>query len=58
VARAKSDAALDLKALVPALLAAARGKGGGSPDMVTVAPADAAGAESAFTLAEERLRAR
>ncbi len=57
VARAKADASLDLRTLVPALLAAARGKGGGSPDMVTVAAPDAEGAASAFALAEERLRA-
>jgi len=58
VARAKaapSDAALDLRSLVPALLAAARGKGGGSPDMVTVAPADADGARAAFEAAEVAL---
>ena len=52
VARAKTlPAALDLRSLVPALLAAARGKGGGSPDMVTVAPADADGARAAFEAA-------
>jgi alanyl-tRNA synthetase len=59
VARAKSpkpgDAAIDLRTLVPALLAAARGKGGGSPDMVTVAPADAEGARAAFEAASEAL---
>jgi len=55
VARQKSNTALDLKALVTELLAAARGKGGGSPEMVTVAPADAAGARAAYQLAVERL---
>ena len=58
VARAKANTALDLKAFVPELLAAARGKGGGSPDMVTVAPADAAGVEAAFALAVERIGAK
>jgi alanyl-tRNA synthetase len=58
VARAKGSSAavaLDLRTLVPALLAAARGKGGGSPDMVTVAPADADGARAAFAAALEAL---
>jgi alanyl-tRNA synthetase len=55
IGRAKASAALDLKALVPDLLVAARGKGGGSPELVTVSAADAAGAEEAFTLARERL---
>jgi alanyl-tRNA synthetase len=55
VARAKADAARDLRALVPALLAAARGKGGGSPDMVTVAAADPAGARAAFEAASAAL---
>jgi alanyl-tRNA synthetase len=54
LARAKGPAGPDLRAWVPELLAAARGKGGGSPEMVTVAAADAAGAESAFALARER----
>jgi alanyl-tRNA synthetase len=55
VARAKADGALDLRSLVPALLAAARGKGGGSPDMVTVAAADADGARAAFEAANTAL---
>ncbi len=55
VARAKANTPLDVKALVPELLVVSRGKGGGSPDMVTVAPADAAGAEAAYALAVERL---
>ena len=57
VARARANAVLDLKALVPELLTASRGKGGGSPDMVSVAAADAAGAEAAFQLATEKLQA-
>jgi len=56
VARRRSDGGQDLRALVPVLLAAARGKGGGSPELVTIAPADAAGAEAAFAVAEARLR--
>jgi alanyl-tRNA synthetase len=57
VARAKSSdaGAQDLRGLVPALLAAARGKGGGSPDMVTVAAADADGARAAFEAASAAL---
>ena len=39
---------LDLKALVPGLLERAKGRGGGSPDMVTVAAADALAAEEAW----------
>jgi alanyl-tRNA synthetase len=57
VARAKADATLDLRTLVPELLAAARGKGGGSPDMITVAAADAAGANAAFAQVRDRLAA-
>ena len=57
VARAKADAALDLRTLVPELLGAARGKGGGSPDMITVAAADAAGAHAAFALVRDKLAA-
>ena len=45
----------DLKALLPDLLAAARGKGGGSPEQLQVAAADASGAEAAFALARDRL---
>lgn len=55
VAKARGSAA-DLKALLPDLLAAARGKGGGGPDLVNIAPADAAGAQAAQALACERLR--
>jgi alanyl-tRNA synthetase len=57
VARVKADATLDLRTLVPELLAAARGKGGGSPDMITVAAADAAGANAAFAQVRDRLAA-
>ena len=42
---------------MPELLAAARGKGGGSPDMITVAAADAAGANAAFVHVRDRLAA-
>ena len=45
--RAKSGGA-DLKTLVPELLAHARGKGGGSPDLVQASAADAAAAETAW----------
>ncbi len=55
LARPRADSSLDLKVWVPELLAAVRGKGGGSPDMVTLAPADAQAAEAAFTLARDRL---
>ncbi len=58
LARARADTALDLRTWVAELLAAARGKGGGSADMVTIAPADAADAEAAFALARERLESR
>ena len=57
VGRARSDATLDLRTLVPELLAAARGKGGGSADLVTVAAADAAGAAAAFALVRGKLAA-
>ncbi len=45
--RAKS-ANGDLRTLVPGLLERARGKGGGAPDLVQAAAADAATAEAAF----------
>ena len=54
VGRAKAGST-DLKALLPGLLAAARGKGGGSPELLQVAAADAAGAEAAYALARETL---
>jgi alanyl-tRNA synthetase len=46
---------VDLRMLLPDLLAAARGKGGGSPELLQVAAAEAAGAEAAFGLARDRL---
>lgn len=58
IARAKVQAGPDLKSWVPDLLAASRGKGGGSPEMITVSAADAAGAEAAFALARERFGRR
>ncbi len=57
VARARQATGPDLRAWLPELLAAARGRGGGSPEMVSVAPADAAAAEASFALASERLEA-
>jgi alanyl-tRNA synthetase len=54
VARAKS-APGDVRALLPDLLAAAGGKGGGSPEMVQVSAASAVQAEAAFALAAGRL---
>jgi len=57
MARARGDSSLDLRTLVPELLAAAHGKGGGSADMVTIAPADEAAAKAVFALARERLSA-
>ena len=47
VARPKSGGG-DLKGLLPELLARARGKGGGSPDFLQIAAADARSAEEAF----------
>lgn len=55
VGRAKGDAALDLRTLVPEMRVAADGKGGGSPDMITIAAADAMCAKAAFELAKSRL---
>jgi alanyl-tRNA synthetase len=57
VGRAKT-LALDLKALVPALLERARGKGGGSPDLIQASAADAAAAEAAFRWAADELPGR
>ncbi len=45
--RAKTGT-LDLKTLVPGLIERARGKGGGSPDLVQVTAADAAAADAAW----------
>jgi len=49
-ARAKRGAG-DLRGLLPDLLARSRGKGGGAPDFLQIACADAAAAEAAFALA-------
>ncbi len=54
VARAKA-APGDVRALLPALLEAAGGRGGGSPEMVQVAAADAARAEAAFAVAAREI---
>jgi alanyl-tRNA synthetase len=50
--------ALDLRTLVPALLERARGKGGGSPDLVQAAAADPGAAEQAWRWAAAELAAR
>ena len=55
IGRAKANAALDLRAFVPELLAAASGKGGGSPDMITIAAAEAGSVKAAFELAKQKL---
>jgi alanyl-tRNA synthetase len=47
VARAKGEGR-DLKALLPELLARAQGKGGGAPDFLQIAAADARSAEDAW----------
>lgn len=47
----------DLKALVPGLLERARGKGGGSPELVQVAAADAGALTEAFAWMERAVRA-
>jgi alanyl-tRNA synthetase len=57
VGRAKA-LALDLKTIVPALLERARGKGGGSPDLVQASAADAAAAETAFRWAAGEIPGR
>lgn len=54
VGRAKGSS-LDLKAMLPELLAISRGKGGGGSDLLMLAPADAAGAEAAHAWLCERL---
>ncbi|HTR97776.1 MAG TPA: alanyl-tRNA editing protein [Candidatus Acidoferrales bacterium] len=54
--RAKGGAG-DLRTLVPALLEASGGRGGGSPDQVQISAPDAAGLDRAFALAAERLPA-
>jgi len=57
IGRAKALAA-DLKTLLPGLLERARGKGGGSPDLVQVAAADAGAAEEAWRWAGEEVPSR
>ena len=57
VGRAKAIPA-DLKSLLPELLERARGKGGGSPDLIQVAAADSAAAEAAWRWAEAEVAAR
>jgi len=47
----------DLKTLLPGLLERARGKGGGSPDLVQVAAADATAAEDAWRWARAEVEA-
>ena len=54
LARPKAGAA-DLKALLPALLERARGKGGGSPDALQVTAADAGAARAAWEWARAEL---
>ena len=54
--RAKSGGP-DLRAMVPELLSESGGKGGGSPDLIQVAPADAAGVTRGFDWRRRRLEA-
>ncbi len=56
IGRAKGGGA-DLKALLPALLERARGKGGGAPDFIQVAAGDAAAAEAAWRWAADAVPA-
>jgi alanyl-tRNA synthetase len=56
VARAKQGKA-DLRPLLAELLERARGKGGGGPDFLQIAAADAASAEAAWNRAAEAVRA-
>ena len=56
VGRAKSGT-LDLRTLVPDLTARARGRGGGSPDLIQIAAADAGAAEEAWRWAVARMGA-
>ncbi len=46
----------DLKAMLPELLTLSRGKGGGGPDLLTLAPADGEGAKAAYAWVCDRLR--
>jgi len=54
VARAKGAGA-DLKALLPELLSRAQGKGGGAPDFLQIAAADARSAEEAWRWAASKM---
>ena len=56
VGRARTLAG-DLRALLPGLLERARGKGGGSADLLQIAAADAGAAEAAWTWAREAVAA-
>ncbi len=47
----------DLRTLLPGMLERARGKGGGSPDLVQIAAADPGAAEAAWTWAREAVAA-
>jgi len=55
IGRAKGGAA-DLRSLLPGMLERARGKGGGSPDLVQVAAEDGARAEEAWRWAVDAVR--
>ena len=57
IGRAKALSA-DLRALLPGLLERARGKGGGSPDLIQVAAPDAVAAEEAWRWAGEEVPGR
>jgi alanyl-tRNA synthetase len=48
----------DLKTLLPGLIERARGKGGGSPDLIQVAAADAASAQQAWSWMKDEVAAR
>ena len=56
VGRAKARSG-DLKSLLPGLLERSRGKGGGSPDLLQVAAADAGAAEEAWRWAQAEVQA-
>ncbi len=57
IVRQKSLGAPDLKSWLPELLALANGKGGGSPEMLTLSAADAAAAKAVFEMAQRKLSA-
>lgn len=58
VLAAAAHAGLDLRSLLPELLACSRGRGGGSPALLSLAPADADGVRAAHALASRRLAGR